>query len=517
MKIKVLIVDDEKLIREGLKKIIEKIDDKFVIVGEAKNGLDALEKINQSQPDIAIIDIKMPIMDGLELLKRINQENLKVKMIILSGHDEFAYAKIAIENGAKAYILKPFEKSELTETLNRLYSEIVEERSIELQLKKTEVIKEKLLETEIKNIILEQIQGDNILEKLSFYKENIKEFEQSIYTILIKENPNNFNEEYSFLNMKKQIDSKLKEKNIKYISFYISNDSLVYLLNNLEPLEYFSKLKQSNLKVAVCDYKYNIYEIYQSFKNVSYAMKYTYLDKTNEIAIFSKINNKDLKYVIPKDYILKIRYLVGTEKFNECCSIIDKLFSENCIKYYAIEYFEETIKLIYQEVIEHLVTNIQKNISDFEELKRLDSLYNFNDIYDYRNKLLDILKSINNAYIKLKGIYKSQNELEKALDFINKNYYKDINMTIVANYVSLNYYYFSTLFKEHTKLSFIDYLNNVRINKAKELLNDSSLKIYEISERVGFKNPKHFARIFKNITGMTPAEYKEMLGLQKKE
>lgn len=519
MRIKVLIVDDEKLIREGLIKIIERIDDKYEIIGEAKNGLEALEKIKKLTPDLAIIDIKMPTMDGLELLKKINQENIKIKIIILSGHDEFSYAKTALENGARTYILKPFEKNELLDTLNRLSNEIIEERNIETGIKRVEIIKERLLETEIKNIVLEQVNGSEIQKRLSIFEWFIQDFKENLFTILVKGNTKTYEEEYSFLNLKKQLDNIMKRVSEKAISFYISNDTLFYFINNIDCLDnnVFSSIKLDKIKIAICDKKLNICEIYEGYQKALYTVKYTFLSTGSNIKWFTEVEKRRKDYNISKDMILKLKYLVGTDKFQESYRIIDKLFCSDYIENYSIEYFESTIDLIYKEVIEHLVISLQKKIPELDELRLLGSLYNFDNIYEYKNKLIEILEAINNAYTKLKGIYKTQSELEKAIEYINKNYYKDINMTVVANSVSLNYYYFSTLFKEHTNLSFIDYLNNVRINKAKELLSEGKLKIYEISEKVGFKNPKHFARIFKNITGLTPIEYKEMIELKKNE
>jgi two-component system, response regulator YesN len=115
---------------------------------------------------------------------------------------------------------------------------------------------------------------------------------------------------------------------------------------------------------------------------------------------------------------------------------------------------------------------------------------------------------MNNFYLTLKDVYRKNNKIDAAIAYIEGNYHKDISMTMVANYVSVNYTNFSILFSEEMGISFVDYLRQVRIDKSKELLKSADYKINEISEMVGYKNPKHFAKSFKQVTGISPVEYR---------
>ena len=144
----------------------------------------------------------------------------------------------------------------------------------------------------------------------------------------------------------------------------------------------------------------------------------------------------------------------------------------------------------------------------YEEYEHIKDIYNFNNLQEYILSLRNLILIIDEYIFSLKSKFKYKNAIDAAILWIRKNYHRnDINMSIVANSVSLNYYYFSYSFKAHTGLNFVDYLKKVRIEKAKELLKNSVLKIYEVAEKVGFENPKLFRKAFKEEVGISPLEY----------
>jgi two-component system response regulator YesN len=451
---KILVVDDEKFIRLGIATILEN-NFNNIDVKLAKNGKEALDVISEEKIDIIISDINMPVMNGMELLKEINELNKNIKTIILSGFNEFEYARQSIKYGVKNYLLKPIDEKELIENIQEIFDEIEKEN----QNKKEDVIKDFLIFLERKKYS----EIEKILIKL-----NKSIIVLNYYYIETNYNVNNFSD------------------------IVINIDENQYIILSEEKID-FANIEYDFL----CESKKN--NVKDSFKELEILKQYKIFFEKENINCEKIKNRKNFK--IDNEKINTIYNYLKYGKYEEISKEIKDIFNNNFINNCDIESFEKLHNLFYTMIFIKYIEKIDNDIlkENFLDIK-------CKNINEYINKILNSMKKIcetkdNNKH--LDEVY-----IEKALEYIDKNYNKDINMAVVSNYVSLNYSYFSTIFKKHIEMNFLDYLNKIRIEKAKEYLKRVDYKIYEIAEEVGYKNPKHFSKIFKKIEKITPIEYR---------
>lgn len=369
---KVFIVEDEEILREGMKNNINWEQEGFIYCGDACDGEEALPLIQKTSPDIIITDIKMPFMNGLELSRRVKMDKPSTKIILLTGYDEFDFAREAISIGADEYLLKPFSAKKILDTLNMISDKIKKEKA------------------------------DKVLsfEKYTLEKELLKNFENKS----------------------------------GYIHDFYKND-------NQDIEEFFKFGKPNEIENFTNAYIKNLLE----YGEHSYIFTY---------------------YVFMNLFVLTSKFL--------------KTLGEN------------RIENIFPQV---------KNIDSFC-MEITDSL-----------KLKDALRGIFIKIINLREEHKQDKYgslVEEAKSYIRRNFHnQDLSLNSVAYSVHVSPNHFSNIFKNSTGESFTDYLIKFRIEKAKELLNSTTLKTYEISEKIGYPDPHYFSYIFKKITGLTPSEFKK--------
>ncbi|BCS80095.1 response regulator [Anaerocellum diazotrophicum] len=504
---RVLIVDDEKLIRKGIRTILERNLGNLEIT-EAMNGKEALDLLLKDKYDILFIDIRLPVMDGITVLKKIQNIKQKPKIIIISGYDEFSYAKECMQLGARGYLLKPIDKKELLEFVQKLIYEIEEEEKSQRLLSFQRFMRTKMIESEVNNVIFSGIDINTFAKRL--YDLDIKIDEQylGIYLLFPLSNldDNNFNFEEQKLNL-----NKIVPNDSYIITIYNQRRDMLILTKNLFSLQEINSLFENTYRKKVYIGIYNemrrIDEIKLIYENASKAAIWAFLCQ-NQSEIYSNVLAKKYEALRISENIEKFKELILAGKRAEAIGFVENIFEKNILNFQLEDILNLTNE-IYTKVIDWFCHHIPKKILDIHEFQNLNCIFNFQTFSEYVGHLKKFVIDSTKMISSLKGILNVKDEIDKAIDYINKNYNKDINMALVANYVSLNYYYFSTIFKEKTGMSFLDYLNKIRIEKAKELLVKTNLKIWEIAEKVGYKNPKHFARIFKDITGITPNEYRD--------
>ncbi|GKX32259.1 DNA-binding response regulator [Vallitalea longa] len=415
--IKMMIVDDEPLIRKGFTITIDWESYGIVIVGEAANGKEALVKIEKLEPDIIVTDIKMPIMDGIDLSKEITKKYSDIKIIILSGYNEFEYAQQILKTNACDYLLKPVNVEELIKLVIKLKGEIIKHKE------KKEIINKK----------------DKLIE---CYKDDIKS--KILKDILIP----NYSSSNDILEQAKFIGLDLEGES--YCVFIVKMDMEV-----AKGQRYLTK-KQKDIGNLIRD----ILQIY-NFKGFICYTHYNFL-------ACILVNNKELKNAYIQFY--------ENLKDNLSKSIEEKF----CIG------------------VGTICNNIHEISDSYKNAKYvLDNLtfLGKNSVVFYDNKDSNI-----NKYKKI---------VKVAIDYVYANYDRNITLAQVAEFVLISPNYFSKIFKEETNKNFIDWLNELRIHKAKNLLKDPLLKIYEVAEKVGYSDYKYFSYNFKKYTGISAKDYRE--------
>lgn len=496
---KVLIVEDEFIMRQGMKHMIEWEKEGFTIVGEATNGEEALKLIDELKPNIVISDIVMPILNGVDFSKIVQKKYPEVQIIILSSYDSFEYVKDTLLSGAVDYILKPtLTTNQLLVTLNKAVDRIPG-----LELVKDQDIY-------YSNIIERYILGfeDNI-ENKSFFEI----FPNSCFRLL------GFNIKQSYIRNKKLlkeyrriIEDFLINNNYVFIRFIINEDILLYLINykvsnDKEFINNFTKyienkVIEEDLFLIITPKFNNICSVKSIYNNkfLPYLSKKFYYKKKLILNTEDTISNIDIdKFDTSKyDYLLKKKDFI--QAINLIKDYIDKSILEQVDEY--------KLKNLLKNLLYNLIVNLESYNLDAEELrqkyfKKIDkTLYVEEFIFEFNNILLELKEFIN------KNINLEEDRITEILEYIDKNYNKPLELRDIANEFNLNYYYLSYYFNNHCNEGFSEYLNRIRIEKACDLLKENKRYVSEISSMIGYSDHSYFCRVFKKITGYTPSNYR---------
>ncbi|HEX2927344.1 MAG TPA: response regulator [Ruminiclostridium sp.] len=510
-----LLVDDEKNIRNGLRAIISRTDSVFTDIDESINGIDALQKLSYDKYDLVITDLIMPQVDGIELVAKIDSMAYKPYTVVLSGHDDFKYAQKAIAYGVKAYLLKPVNRNDVINIVKKAEAELA--KKLNTWDVSQEILKTELFENQLKLIVLsDNISSDEAERLLCAGKMNIigGSFRISV-----------LNSTHCYASGgKRENNKKLAAGVQKYLSqtktpgccFLDNNDNVIAILDKSMDLrsiiEFVNNSYGFRCTAGTGDFFGSANEMKLSYKQADFALKHIIFANNQDILDFSQTTLTDNKGVVPVRMVKSALSMLETERRDELCSAVRRIFDEGVREKHSLEYFEKLSHLVRDEIVRYLSEYLPHKPEYIEETeKAFKSLYRFESIKGYIDYVVDFIVKINDALLQFKSTRCSDKTIDMAVKYVQENYRKDLTMAEVANHTSLNYSYFSLLFKEKTGMNFVDYLRMIRIEKAKELLKNSIYKIYEISERVGYSNTKHFTTTFRALTGISPKEYREKL------
>jgi two-component system response regulator YesN len=533
---KVVIIDDEALVRVGLKSIIDWNEQGCELIGEASNGQAGYDLIISNKPDIVITDIKMPVMDGLKMIKSLTEQNIRPKFIILSSYDDFNLARQAMKYGVEEYLIKlELEPDAFIGILNRIKERIINDykkRNEEYKLEKhIRAGKYAMREEVMKKIIgkalvdrsdikaeLEEIQiklsEDNIsclvikikdCGKLESYEEaDLNLLECSILNIL-DEIANDFFISYSFkLNIKEYAvvfsESSNEENSDMNRKIEDMTQRLVLMLKQYFNIDVVIGVSGVNVGLEGIGKAYfqSTKALQQSFyngdKKVIYYSRLSLDQNIKKNSNIHELGDNLLKYIEIKD-------IEAIEVTFE--NIVDLLTKEKLTKDSAYDICAKIAYLI-MTVVEKDEKSIKEIFGDdksiFEKIVKLESIQ---DIILWLRRLKQSLCS----FLMSKDNNCNNKIISQAKRYIIENLSKQISLQEAANILNMSSGYLSTIFKQTTGVSFIDYVTEARIDEAKRLLKESNLKIYQIAQMTGYENAYYFSKVFKKITGMTPKEF----------
>lgn len=489
---KLYLLDDEPFILEGLKYIIDWEEHGFDVVGTSSNGEDGFNFIKNEDVDLIITDIMMPKMTGLELISNLKKINHNAKFIVLSAFQEFQYAKEAISMGAENYLTKPIDEDELIQTIEEVKKKI---EKIKLEKVDTKIFKNDLILKLICNK-----NNDEVLDRLKLEGVNlnykslcvvIAEFAEGVnINNLILNHIDNLDYEYC-VNLQNQILIIMDKESVNKDALRNLKDDLSSIINEqiyISRGKYVDSIDNLN-----CSYQSakDIHEYKLVYPNISWIREYK--EKSYNLENIDYIDFDHLKkLLLNKD---------NKESLNYIESIFSKLKNDENL----------TVKQIKTKSIE-VFLNVYNYFNDSKIIKGLDL---------YLEKVINSV-NLDQIQIELNNMIKHrQSKLEetddsispiilKLLRNIEKNYSKDLNLKEISETYNINSIYLGQLFQKETGILFSDYLNNFRVNKAKNLLVETSLKAAEIGELVGYANKNYFYRKFKDIVGITPSEWRKI-------
>lgn len=527
---KVFLVDDEIVIREGIRDNINWNRTNFIFSGEATDGEIALPLIQEIKPDILLTDIKMPFMDGLELTKIVRKTMPWIKIIILSGHDEFKYAKEALQMGVAEYLLKPVASCELLEALNKVALQIEKENKekedvekIKKQLEQnTFLLRDKFLDRLVQGLIptIDIIDGCakfniNVLSKCYLVAIIEVEIDDSDNMVI---DPSDILKSQVLINdiVSRDEDIIYFTKSIDEIILILKGDNEAVLNDKIysvgQNIKYEAERNSCcKLSISIGLPRERLQGITLSYKDADKVRNYKYVYGKNKIL---SINDVKISNLTKKDFVKLEKNNV--RDFMKCGAISEvRLFADQFTKSLNSVEVKSPIYIYYlfvdlildaSAVIEELgekLENVIPEITSIEAvLADMDSVANF-------SKLVEsiIIKVMQFREKKTENKYWST--IIKAKEYIDNNYANpNISLNSVAAYVNISSSHFSTIFSQETGENFIEYLTKVRMKKAMSLLKMTSQKSAEIAYNVGYNDPHYFSYLFKKITGMTPKEYR---------
>lgn len=508
---KILIVDDEPIICRGLKDTIPWEKYNVEVIGTAFDGGEAIRIIKQTNDvDIVLTDVRMPNIDGIQLATYLCKQHPRVRTIIISGYDEFAYAQKAVKLGVEDYILKPVDIDELVQKIIKITNEIEQERK---EAKNVYL-------TNLKNVIFQQISGYPGTTQESKYKHVtiypfITMHQDYIQKVGQQTSDEIANFKYSWRN---SIDDLLNKNGFESMSIFTHENLLLTCIKvNKEQgiLEEILSIVSSgihninSLWFIGSDRIIHLSELKKEFKKLKDEVKYV---ATTHSSIFHIVGHH--KYDGTKEYPYELEsklidsvFRVEESKLKHLSDDLFDYFKDN-------DYFLEEIVQVCREILLKISNRYESLVG--KNSKQLTFLYKRDiDVYIYNSyeilqKLfLDDLFIVTEK-LDLEKIRKDDWIIKQAVEYIKEYYHTDIKVQEVAEVVNISPNYFSSIFKQVTGKYFKEYINQLRIDEAKSLLAETPFKVREIAEQVGFHEYKYFVEVFKKFTGMTPTDYRKI-------
>lgn len=535
--IKVFLVEDEMVIRRGIKNSIDWEKEGYIFCGEASDGELAYPMIIKEKPDILITDIRMPFMDGLELCKLVKEELPNIKILILSGYDEFDYAKEAIRLGVTEYLLKPISSGKLLEALNGVSESIRREKEdkdlvrkyMEEMRENTEHEKQKFFE----QMIAGNLSMADALETGKKYEMNLSAgmYNLLLFRFTLGEENRKSGEllgeaEYAIKKLTERLEYVFEfQRDVEGWAFLLMADNeeqmservkelskdLEEIMKNYSTITYFGGIGQPVARLR---------ELEESFREAERALAARFTMELNRI-----ISVEDIRMAQNVDTLDDIE-ITSFGEIEKTRTMLEKFLNNGAedeidefVDVYINELPEENLKSVlmrqyiimdayivmmsFCEKIEGIEGEMQ---AQSEELK--NSMKTIQTLEEIKNYIRMLLKKIIGVRDTISG-RRYSDSIEIAKDQIRKTYMSDeISLNTIAAEVGMSPSYFSSIFSKEMGKTFVEYLTEIRMDRAKELLMCSSMKTSEIGYEVGYKDPHYFSYIFKKTQNCTPKEFR---------
>ncbi len=542
--LKIFLAEDEVVVRETIKRMIPWEELGFELVGEAADGEMALPLLIRQQPDLLITDIKMPFMDGLTLARLAKKEIPGLKVVILSGYDDFNYAKQAIGIGVEDYLLKPITKNALIERLSEIRSRYEHEKTQKEYYEKFQR-EMQAYEKNSSRDFFEALVGGS-MDMMEVYKRAEKlglDIVAEAYNVLIF----TMNCDEDFSGQRDEYSSWEAESLELLENFFAGHSSAMLFRSNIfsygvllkgqrETIEENTRacvdeirkiLSRQNGRrewfLAVGQSVERLSQIQKSYHTASRAFSQRYLYDENILyydAMETMEHPGGQAETEDNAYLQK----VDVNALNP--AILQKFLSnglqeetENFVKDYFYAIGQEPMEsLVFRN---YVILNVRFSVISF--IKGLGCDTNEMESADTEEVLAESGKNMESAIAYAKKMIsqaieirdqnsgnKNRSILKTAVDFIDSHYMdEEISLNTVANVANVSSNHFSALFSQNMGQTFIEYLTTLRMNKAKELLRCTGMRSSEIAGEIGYKDAHYFSYLFKKTQGMTPSDYRK--------
>jgi len=538
----VMIVDDDPKILEWLKSEIDWGNLEFNLMCSAKDGIDALHKLNQNDIDLVITDINMPKMDGIELYNSIKEYNLSPFVVYLSDPEDLPHVKQGLLLGAFGYVTKPIDKENLIDVLESVHEKLMEKKLEKENDKKIKERFEMSLSFSREKILNDLLRGKEFPHEslnyiineygINLYKETVQvgiievgNFDAStkelIKTGKFEELLNKVRSIIADILLQFEgLSCNMVEMDIGVISVILQPVSKVEV-NEFEEItaDFFEKVlkeiqRNANVRVTIgigeaCS---KLRDISQSYMGAKAALRHKYILGGNRVIHIrqSDINEKQyLLYPAEREKLL-VEYIMSGD--DSAVKLAENVFDDIAVG------TENNLKRI-----AFAANQLMFNISHYIDMK-----YDFvNKLYDFRKfNNVDFLEFGSKEEIKsffilfvnsLMNVVREylpvQNNtlIKDACEYVLNNIDQEITLARMADHLNISKNYFCSLFKQETGINFLEYVTKVKMEWAKLLLKEGTYKTYKVSEMLGYREASYFSRLFRKYTGFSPAEYKKQM------
>lgn len=532
----ILVVDDEETIRKGIIQLISKNED-YQVVGEAGDGEAALEQAVELMPDIIISDINMPKMDGLEFIQNLKNISTHGKIIIISGYDEFEFAQQALKLNVSDYILKPIEQEGLLAVLERVCKEIDENNKNLYDLEHLKaLVKESLpaaRERFFNQLVMGRIPANEIQKKLDYLNLNIT---GKLFTIVVLKITSLPGEERLDLQPEDVVMSLLTSEGQKMFPDHISIFPFIYQVNKVALLvsskdrlcsKLFLNLNNSFSQLIVSIKKTFNIEVYgsigkayqeldnlhQCFQETEDALEHRLFNNKASIINFEDLHiHKEEHFNRPieleTELLLHIKFCEKDQAFK----MIDDMFNH----YNSLEKISFMLmKSFVFEIAVMIIRTVDDAIGQLNQHNRIDenpyaNVFKLDTSNELKNWLIQTVQ-LSIDQIQESREHKQVSIIQKAQQLIGTYQFEaDLSVEFLSERLFISPNYLRQLFKQQIGKTFVEYLTQLRIEAAMKLLNNPTLKIQEVSEKVGYNDARYFTFCFKKYCQITPSEYREL-------
>lgn len=521
MPYKVFFVEDESVTREGIRDNVDWTTSGFEFCGEAADGEMALSLLRMAKPDVLITDIKMPFMDGLQLSKIVRERMPWVKIIILSGHDEFEYAQEAIRLGVTDYLLKPVTVQKLQTALQKLAGQLNQEKKEQANLKKLQAQVEEnqatLRERLLYKLVIGAVTSAEAIEQGQLLELDLIARYYLIVILKIELRDRSEPFDYAGYQQVQLMVSTLTEKNPDILLLKKDWGDLILILkgNTPEFLEEERDLLLNEVRQAGAKTRYQLTLGVGTVQNRIADICHSYVEalvtiqnlagdqasrsaQTVERADFFRLDKSAVEHYLRSGV---------KDEFEGFFNAYFRPLGETVLKSNLIKtYIFVDVMLAAAKLVDELGGDIDQVVPELNSIETI--LSNIKTLEQLHEQVQTIFSSAltfrdgqpNNQYKLL---------IRQAKEFIEQHYTNpELSLQAVAARVHLSASHFSVVFSQETCQTFKSYLTEIRINKAKELLRTTALRSAEIAYQIGYNDPHYFSLVFKKNTGLSPIEFR---------
>ena len=500
-----MIIDDEPIVRAGIRQLIPWSNYNFEVCAEGVDGKDGLKKLLDCSPDLVLVDIKMPGMNGLELIREAKKQGFDGKFIILTGYSDFEFAKSAVSLGVRAYLLKPIDENELRENIEEVRAELEAKKNLDDYYTLSEL---QARQGVLHRLLLSSEDKESLSREIKLYGMDFKY--NSFCVAIISQNHKDSMQE---LIMNNDTIDKLKI-GISNVDTIVEENNMVLICKGssytkikeqlLDNNERFKKNTNNDFFISVGHDVANWEDINFSYESAKLLTDYKFL-------------YRDLDAVSIDDF--KTSKQDSEDNFSEhLCELIEigdidsiEMKLRDLKDSYKSKVMKETeIKVQVIRNIVLLYGMLEKKYPDkLENFPNFDMVIDEIKTSDCLDEVIYLVNTFSSEVAEKIGITTTDNIVKRVLAYMERNYAQPLKLEDIAKIFSYNSAYLGKVFKKITGQSFNSVLNRIRIENAKRLLLDSDMKVYQISEQVGYNNTDYFYSKFRKYVGVSPKEYIE--------